>query len=137
MANRIRRVDYFYTTVQDQPGEAYKLLSLLAELGVNLLAVTSIPVGPMHTQFAIFPEDSLKLVNEAKKAGLPLGGPNPALLVQGDDKMGVLADIHVKLYEAGVNVYSTTGVTSGKGSFGYIIYVRADAYDRAVEALNV
>ncbi len=26
MAFNIRRVDYFYTTVKDQPGEAYRLL---------------------------------------------------------------------------------------------------------------
>ena len=29
MAFTIRRVDYFYTTVKDQPGEAYSLLTLL------------------------------------------------------------------------------------------------------------
>jgi len=38
MSLTIRRVEYFYTTVKDQPGEAYNLLSWLAELGVNLLA---------------------------------------------------------------------------------------------------
>jgi hypothetical protein len=35
MAFKIRRVDYFYTTVKDEPGEAYKVLSLLAGLGVK------------------------------------------------------------------------------------------------------
>ena len=45
MAYRIRRVEYYYTTVEDQPGEAYKLLSRLASLGVNLLAFTAV-LGP-------------------------------------------------------------------------------------------
>ena len=58
MAFKIRRVDYFYTTVKDQPGEAYRLLSQLADLGVNLLALTAVPIGPLHTQLTIFPEDT-------------------------------------------------------------------------------
>ena len=33
MAFTIRRVDYFYTTVKDQPGEAYNLLTLLEGVG--------------------------------------------------------------------------------------------------------
>ena len=43
MAFTIRRVDYFYTTVKDQPGEAYSLLTLLEGVGVNLMAFTAIP----------------------------------------------------------------------------------------------
>ncbi len=137
MAFNIRRVDYFYTTVKDQPGEAYKLLSQLAMLGVNLLAFTGVPMGSTHTQLALFPEDTLKLADAAKKAGFTLDGPNPALLVQGDDELGALAGIHLKLYEANVNVYAATGVTDGRGSYGYIIYVRPDECERAAKALGV
>lgn len=137
MAIKIRRVDYFYATVKDQPGEAYKLLSLLANLGINLLAITAVPFGPMNTQLTIFPEDAGKLRNEAQKAGLKLEGPQPAFLVQGDDKLGALAEVHMKLYEANVNVYASSGVADGKGSYGYIIYVRLDDYERAATALKV
>jgi hypothetical protein len=137
MAFRIRRVDYFYSTVKDQPGEAYKLLSLLSKLGINLLAITAVPFGPMNTQLTIFPEDAGKLRNEAQKAGLKLDGPQPAFLVQGDDELGALAEVHMKLYEANVNVYASSGVADGKGSYGYIIYVRPDDYQKAVSALNV
>jgi predicted amino acid-binding ACT domain protein len=137
MATQIRRVDYFYTTVKDEPGEGYKLLSVLAELGVNLLAFTAVPVGPMHTQFTMFPEDPLKMADAAGKAGLALDGPHPALLVQGDDELGVLAGIHSKLYEANVNVFASSGVSDGKGSYGYVLYVRPDEYERAVDVLGV
>lgn len=137
MAFQIRRVDYFYATVKDQPGEAYKLLSLLANLGINLLAITAVPFGPMNTQLTIFPEDTGKLLSEAQKADLKLDGPQPAFLVQGDEKLGALAEVHMKLYEANVNVYASSGVTDGKGSYGYIIYVRPDDYERAAMALGV
>lgn len=137
MALKIRRIDYFFTTVKDQPGEAYKLLSLLASLGINLLAITAVPFGPMNTQLTIFPEDNARLRNESEKAGLKLEGPQPAFLVQGDDKLGALAEVHMKLYEANVNVYASSGVADGKGSYGYIIYVRPDDYERAAQALGV
>lgn len=137
MAFRIQRVDYFYTSVPDRPGEAYKLLEALAEQGIDLLAFTAIPVGPARTQLTLFPDDALKLRDAVAKAGLVLDGPHPALLVQGDDELGALAGIHSKLFAANVNVYAATGVTDGGGHFGYVIYVRPDEYDRAVKALEV
>jgi hypothetical protein len=137
MPFRIQRVDYFYTTVTDQPGQGYELLSQLAELGVNLLAFAAVPVGPTHTQLTLFPEESGRITTEAQRAGLTVEGPHPALLVQGDDKLGALAEIHQKLYAANVNVYSSNGVGDGKGGFGYVLYVRPDEYHRAAEALGV
>ncbi len=137
MATSIRRAEYFYTTVRDEPGEAYKLLSRLADLRIDLLAFTAIPVGPMHTQLTLFPEDALKLRSEAEKTGLLLDGPHPAFLVQGDDELGALAGIHVKLYEARINVYASTGVTDGRGCFGYVLYIRPEDYESAVTALGV
>jgi hypothetical protein len=137
MAYDIRRVDYFYTTVQDKPGEAYKVLSQVADLGINLLAFTSIPVGPFRTQFTIFPEDTLKMKAEAVRIGLNHDGPHPAILVQGKDALGALAEIHAKLSEKNINVYASTGVTDGKGCFGYIIYVRPEEYSRATSVLSI
>ena len=88
MAYKIRRLEYFYAQVSDQPGAAYELLSSLAGLGVNLLALTAVPIGPEDTQLTLFPEDPHRLLDAAKKAGLPLTGPHPAILVQGDDELG-------------------------------------------------
>jgi hypothetical protein len=137
MSLDIRRVEYFYTTVKDQPGEAYNLLSWLAELGVNLLAFTAVPVGPGHTQLALFPEDAPSLTHAAVGAGMALVGPHPAFLVSGDDELGSLAGIHSKLYKADVNVYAASGVTDGKGSFGYLIYLRSDDVETAAKALGI
>lgn len=137
MTFTIRRADYYYCTVQDQPGEGYRLLNELAESGVNLLAFTGIPTGPNYTQLTLFPENGHQLQIAAHKARLPLDGPHHALLVQGDDALGALAGIHRKLFDAGVNVYASSGVTDGKGSFGYLLYVRPNKFDRAVAALEV
>ena len=137
MPFKISKVQYFYCSVVDQPGEAYKLLSQLEKSGINLLAFTAIPVGPDRTQLTLFPETSSKLIEEAKRTNFLLDGPHPALLVQGDDELGALADIHEILYKANVNVYASSGVTDNRGSFGYLLYVRPEEYDRAALALKV
>ena len=137
MPDVIRRVDYFNTTIQDRPGEGYKLLEQLAELGLNLVAFTAVPVGPNHTQLTIFPEDTGKMQAAAQRAGMRLDGPHPAFLVQGDDKLGALAEIHQELHRANVNIYASSGVTDGRGTFGYLIYVRPEEYERAASALGI
>jgi hypothetical protein len=118
------------------PGEGYKLLTELAQLGVNLLAFAGVPLGPTRTQLTLFPDDAAKLTAAAKQAKLDLDGPNPALLVQGDDELGALAGIHERLYEADVSVYASNGVTDGKGSYGYVLYVRPEECDRALKVLE-
>lgn len=137
MAFRIRRLDYYFTTVSDQPGTAYELLSSLASLGVNLLAFTAIPIGPEDTQLTLFPEDPHRLTTAAQQAGMKLTGPHPALLVQGDDELGALAKVHARLADAKVNVYASTCVTDGVGKYGYVIYVRPEEYEQARKALSV
>lgn len=137
MSFKIRKVDYFYTTVEDAPGESYQVLAELAKLGINQVAFTAVPVGVDRTQIGIFPADAASFVAAAKRAGMALDGPHKALLVQGDDEMGALVGIHRKLFEANVNVYASTGVTDGKGAFGYLIYVRPEQYDRAARAMGI
>lgn len=137
MAHTIRKVEYFYTTVKDQPGSSYDLLNQLSRLGIYQLAFVALPTGPANTQLTIFPDDSSKLISEAKRSGMDLDGPHPAILVQGDDELGALEGIHNKLFMANVNVYASTGVTGGKGGFGYIIYIRPGEFDRAMNALGL
>jgi hypothetical protein len=137
MAHTIRRVDYFYASIRDELGAAYRVLAQLAELGVNLLAFTAIPSGPALAQFALFPEDPNKLAAEATAAQLKLDGPYHAFLVQGDDELGALASVHERLFRAGVDVYASSGVTDGRGSFGYVVYVREDQFERAAGALGL
>lgn len=137
MMYQVRRAEYFYTTVADEPGQALRLLSLLAEKGIGLLAFTAVPVGPNRTQLTIFPDDVAKTVSEARLAQLPLDGPYAALLVQGRDALGALAAVHAKLYQANVNVYASSGVADGQGGYGYVVYVRGQDYDAALKALGV
>jgi hypothetical protein len=136
MAFTIRRVEYYYANVRDELGAAYRLLSQLAELGVDLLAFTAVPSGPALAQFTLVPTDTGKLLAQASVAGLPLDGPYHAFLVQGDDELGALANVHEQLVKAGVDIFASSGVSDGRGAFGYLVYVREDQFERATAALK-
>ncbi len=132
-----RRIEYFYVNVRDELGVSYRILSALAERGVHLLAFTAVPSGADRAQLAIFPEDPAHLLSEARLAQIELEGPHHALLVQGDDELGGLAQVHGRLFDAGIDVYASSGVSDGKGSFGYVVYVREDQFEQAADALGL
>jgi hypothetical protein len=136
MPYSVRSAQYYHGTLADRPDEAYDLLAQLADLGINLLAFTAVPVGPSHMQLTLFPENPEGLEAEAKRAGLALDGPHAAILVQGDDELGALARIHERLARASVQIYASNGIADGGGAFGYLIYVRENQFDRALEALK-
>ena len=133
----IRPVEYYYANVRDELGAAYGVLAQLAERGVSLLAFTAVPSGPALAQFALFPDDPNRLAAEARAAGLALDGPYHALLVQGDDELGALASVHERLVEARIDIYASSGVTDGRGAFGYVVYVREDQFETARSALGL
>ena len=137
MAFTIRGVEYYYANVRDDLGAAYRVLAQLAELGVNLLAFTAVPSGPNVAQFALFPDDPNKLIAQARSAGLRLDGPYHALLVQGDDELGALAEVHERLVNAGLDIFASSGVSDGRGAFGYLVHVREDQFEKAVRALGL
>jgi hypothetical protein len=137
MALDIKRVEYYSTTVEGHAGEGSRLLSLFADVGVNLLAFKAVALEPMHTQFTLFPDDGLKMAEGAKKAGVTLDGPHSALLVQGDDESGALAGIYEKLSQADINVYASNGIADINGGYGVILYFKQKDYEKAVAALEV
>lgn len=132
----VHRVRYYYATVEEIPGQTYAILSQLAACGIDLLAFTAAPVGPKHVQWSLFPADIKEFEAVAHDISLPVYSVQDALLVQGDDHLGALADLHERLSRAGVEVYATSGVTAGGDRFGYVIYVKPDEVDRAAAALG-
>ncbi len=137
MSYKIRRLNYYYAITQDKPGEAHKILSILADVGINQLAFNVMQMGPERSQITLFPDDASLLENVAKKAGLNLDGPYQAILVQGSDELGALIEVHEKLHDANINIASSTAIADGNGSYGYLIYVRPNEYEKAAEVLAI
>jgi len=133
----VRTVEYFYTRVEEEPTRAYDFLAKLASEEINLLAFSAIPFGPNHVELTIFPDRSQDFQRVAEKLGWTLIGPQHACLIQGDDHLGALAEIHRRLLDAGVIIYASTGVTDGEGHYGYVIYVKEEDHLAAARALSL
>jgi len=136
MLSSVKEVEYYYTTVADKPGEARKLLDFMSEKTVGLLALTAFPVGDGRSQIDLFPDNPELLKEAAEDAGMTLVGPKKAFLLQGEDRIGALYDFHLKLANAGINIYACNGVVDGTGRFGYVIWVDPADYEEASKVLN-
>jgi hypothetical protein len=135
MADTVRGVDYYYVTVQDAPGEGQRLLSALKDSGVNLLAFLGFPSGG-QSQIDLVPEDAQALRDAAEQAGVTLSEAKRAFLIQGDDRVGAVADTLRKLADANVNVTAAAAAGAGSGRYGMILWVSEGDYDRAASALG-
>lgn len=134
MADAVRLVDYFYVTAPNKAGEGARLLDALRREGVNLLAFSAFPEG-RKSQADFIPEDSAAFRRAAKKAKWKLTGPKKVFLLQGDDRVGVLADVVGALAGAKVNITALDAV-SVHGRYGALLWVAAKDLKKAQKALE-
>ena len=135
MADTIRKVNYFYTNAPDKPGEGARLLQVLREAGVNLLAVHAFP-SARKSQIDFVPSDATALTAAAKAAKIKLSQPKTAFLIDGDDRIGALAGTLARLGAAKINVTAVTGVCGGMGRYGAILWVKPRDVSKAATTLG-
>jgi hypothetical protein len=136
MAEVVRRIDYYYVSVPDKPGEAVRILSALSGGGVNLLGFSGFPEGARKAQLDFLPEDPAAFAKAARQAGIKLSKKKAGLLIQGDDRPGVVAELMGKLAAAGINVTSIQAIAAGAGRYGGILWVKAPDVRKAARALG-
>jgi hypothetical protein len=136
MADTVRGVEYFYVTVPDEPGEGQRLLSALKDGGVNLHAYLGFPLGGGQSQIDLVPEDPELLKDVAERAGVTLSEAKRAFLIEGDDRVGAVADTTAKLAEANINVTAAAATGAGSGRYGMILWVAPADQERAADALG-
>jgi hypothetical protein len=137
MAEITRRVEYYYVVVPDKPGSGAEVLAALQAAGVNLLAYLGFPAGRGRSQVDLVPEDPAAFKQAARKAGLKLSRAKRAFLVEGDDRVGAVADITRRLAQANVNLTAACAIAAGAGRYGMILWVPPAAYRKAANVLGV
>jgi hypothetical protein len=135
MPDTVKRVQYFYTEVPDKPGEGARILSMLKEAGVNLLAYSGFPKG-RRAQIDFIPADVAAFRTAARKAKLTLVGPKTGFLIQGEDRRGVLAEIITMLAEAKINVTACDAVAAGEGRYGALLWVKPPDVQKTARVLG-
>jgi hypothetical protein len=135
MADTVQGVEYYYVTVPDEPGEGQRILSALKASGVNLLAFLGFPEGG-QAQLDLVPEDPEALKRAAEQAGVTLSEAKRAFLIQGDDRVGAVADTLAKLAEANINVTAAAAAGAGSGRYGMILWVAPADVEQAASTLG-
>jgi hypothetical protein len=136
MADAVRVADYYYAMVADKPGEGARLLGLLRDGRVNLLAFSGFP-SQRKSQMDFVPSDPAAFVAAAKAAKVKLKGPKKAFLIEGDDRPGALVETLRKVTAAKVNVTAVDAVCAGMGRYGAILWVKAKDVKKAAAVLVV
>jgi len=135
MADRIRKADYFSMQVSNRVGEAMRLLKGLRDNGVNLLAFTGFPNG-RKAQVDLIPENTAALRRAATKMKLSLGKKKTVFLLQGDDRVGALANMLEKLAAARISMTAMDAACAGKGRYGAMFWVKPKDVARAARAIG-
>ena len=136
MADTIRQVEYFYITAPDKPGEGARALNTLKEAGVNLLAFSAFPQG-RRAQLDFVPADPAAFKQAAKQAKWKVVGPKRGFLVQGDDRVGAIAELLERLAAAKVNVTAIDAVCVAEGRYGAIFWVAPKDVKKTATLLGV
>jgi hypothetical protein len=121
MAETVRVVDYFYIMASNKPGEGARILNTLKEAGVNLLAFSGFPKG-RQAQLDFFPADAAAFKQVARRAKWKVVGPKRGFLMQGDDRVGAVAELLERLGTAKINVTAVDAVVID-GRYGAIFWV--------------
>jgi hypothetical protein len=134
MAETVRQIDYFYIEVPNKVGEGAKALQALKDAGVNLLAFSGFPSG-RRAQLDFFPADSAAFKTVARANRWKLTGPKRGFLVQGDDRIGAVADLVGKLAEAKINVIAVDAVSVDE-RYGALCWVASRDVKKAATLLG-
>jgi len=132
----VRRIEYYYTEVPDRPGAGAKVLNALKAARVNLITYNGFPTTRGHAQLDFVPSNGRAFLAAARKAGIKLVGPKTAFLIQGDERVGVVADIVSKLGQARLNVVAMNAIAAGRRRYGAILWVKPRNVAKAAEILG-
>jgi hypothetical protein len=135
MAETVRQVDYFYIEVPNKVGEGARVLRALKEADVNLLAFSGFPVG-RRAQLDFFPADAAAFKQVAKANRWKLVGPKRGFLVEGDDRIGAVADLVGKLADAKIDVIAIDAVSVVE-RYGALCWVAPRDVKKAAALLGV
>jgi hypothetical protein len=136
MADVVKRIEYYYTTAPDRAGAGAKLLNALKAARVNLLAFSGFPSGAGRAQLDFFPSNERAFRAVARKAGIKLVGPKTAFLIQGEDRVGAIANIADKLGKAHIAITALDAVTTGRRRYGAILWVKPRNISQAAKILG-
>jgi prephenate dehydratase len=135
MADSVRKVNYYTTSVPDRPGQAFRVLQTFVCAGIDLLACVGTTRG-RRAYIDVVPGDTRRFAAAARKAGLVFSRKRAGFMIQGADRTGALAEHLQRLAERQINVTAIDGLSAGAGRWGAIVWVDEADVARAGRVLR-
>ncbi len=101
---------------------------------MNLLAFSGFPEG-RRAQLDFIPADAAAFKNAAKANKWKVVGPKRGFLIQGDDRVGAIAEIVETLADAKINVTAIDAVCAN-GRYGALCWVAPRDVRKAAQILG-
>lgn len=120
MATQVTKIQTLRVALNTQPGALGEVYNAFREANVNVIACCGYEIGPGKAEAVFYASDT----NRAKDV-LTKMGKNPALgnacFAQGDDKVGVYADLLQKIAREKINLHATEAFGVG-GKFAGVFF---------------
>jgi hypothetical protein len=140
MALTVKKVTLWRAEVAHQAGKLAEILEPLAKAGANLRVVMgyAFPSSPGGAAIEVFPISGKKVTAAATAVGLS-ASPIACLLVEGDDRPGLGAEMARAIGKAGFNISFLMTETVGKkfsALFGFESDADAAVASKAIKAVG-
>lgn len=122
--------------VPSRAGQGVKILGVLKDAGVDLLAITGFPIGGGTSQIDLVALKMAGIQRVAKTNKWQISKTKKGFLVQGTDEIGAAHKVLSRLAKENINVVAADAVSAGKGRYGMLMWVKPKDYNRAARILN-
>ena len=129
----VRRVTYFKMIVPNRPGQGARVLNVLHQAGINLLAFSGFPHRG-GAQMDFIPAKPAAFRKVARKNKWKIAAPKRAFLVRGADRVGAGAKLMSKLAAKRINV--SLSRSEHPRRYGAILWVSPGQYSKAARVLG-
>ena len=133
MGHSTRQVTAVVMQIEDEVGALHRVLSVLNEAGVNMLAIAS--MRRQGTSLMAIPENVSAVRGIAADQGVHLT-TRQVFLIEGDDRVGALVDITKALTDAGINIEDVAALSASTRYAAVITFADADL-EAASEVLGL
>lgn len=130
----IKRVKYFFTLVQDRPGEVAQMANDITDAGVDLAALWGFGLGEGKAQIFFVPKDSINFKELMDKTGWQVK-EGTCFRLTTEDKVGVLVELLDKIAKAGINLQAMDAI-GVSGQVGCYLWCPEKEVEKLGQLLN-
>ncbi len=120
----------FSLTLDDRPGTLAKATDAIAKAGINIEGYCAVPSGNGKGTFRVVTKDPANTRKALEAAGFKVQDERDAVIIEVEDRPGVVAQIFRRLAENELNVGPTYSITQDR------IVVSADDFTKLRETLQ-